>query len=169
MSSLVAGTMFLALYLVVVFIGLDLGLRVQDEFGESQNITSAKDHETRNTLVSLTNGSTATPGTTVTADLTNTGAIAIELLDGIDVLVDYETASSVRQLRRLTYTAIDPPGNNEWTYTAITPDTQNPNLLDPEEVASIKVTLSPAIGSGKIGALRIATAKGGLGQTTYTW
>jgi hypothetical protein len=84
-----------------------------------------------------------------------------------DVLVQYYDAINGYHIQRLVYTENSDPGDNEWTVNTIYSDqgmTQEelfePGILNPGEVALLRLKLSPQPGNGTTNLVSISTFNG---------
>ena len=86
----------------------------------------------------------------------NIGKTSIVDFSEIDVILEYTTVSDTEHTARLDY------GTN-WTVIDISPDTRDPNVWNPQEVATLFFTPSPAMKTGSTGTShRIAIRAGPL-------
>ncbi|MBI4311450.1 MAG: hypothetical protein HY681_06680, partial [Chloroflexi bacterium] len=155
--------------LLLVYLGLlDAGTKVQQGFATAYQVSEETTDAGRNTAMSLSSVTVTAGGGRVDANLTNTGAKVIRLYGKVDLVVDYTDGSSVRRIKRLPYHA-SPQGANEWTYTGISPDSRNPDLLDPQEVAALRVDLTPSMKSATSGVLTITTDGGAMARSTFSY
>lgn len=118
-----------------------------ERLGSAIDITSA-------TASNLNNG------TDVTVVVKNIGSGSIAIFDQMDVIMHYTTPPNVLVGTRLAYTTANPPGDNLWTKTGISPDSLNPGMWDPNETLTISLRVVPKIKDGTTGTLVIATPKG---------
>ena len=89
-------------------------------------------------------------GASVDLELENTGSTLIADFSEMDVFVDYVTVADVNRSARLIY-------DTDWTISGIAPDTNDPNVWNPQEVATFDITLSPAMKDGTTGYVSILT------------
>ncbi len=97
----------------------------------------------------------------------NSGEVRLAQFADWDVLVQYYDATNGYHIQRLVYTENSDPGDNEWTVSAIYSDqgmTQEelfePGILNPGEVAMLKLKLSPQPGNGSTNLVSISTFNG---------
>lgn len=90
---------------------------------------------------------------TYTAQVENTGEVAIDDFGEMDVLVEYTDTSSAGIATRLAHA-------DDWSVTAISPDSRDLNTWNPAETATITFTLSPAAKDGTSGNIVVVTALG---------
>jgi hypothetical protein len=86
-----------------------------------------------------------------------------------DVIVQYQTGSTTY----LNFTAVFPPGDNQWTVKGIytsggTPEVFNHNVLDQGEQMIISIILNPELITGQACRLTISTSNGVKSQTDVT-
>lgn len=158
MAAVIASLMIVGLLLSGV------GIMAQRSFESLDMASDAwKRMETRSTAIARTGiqvvGSVnANPVWDVT--VRNSGQTPLADFDAWDVMVQYSLPSGAFQVTRLSYTATNPPGDNQWTVTGIfinasagTPEVFQPKILDPNEEMVVRLRLSPpppAIGDRRI-------------------
>ncbi len=97
----------------------------------------------------------------------NSGEVHLAQFVNWDIVVQYYGASSTYYISRLPYTIASNPGNNQWTIAAIYSDqslTQTevfePGILNPGEVALLRLKLTPPPGSKTTNLVSVSTANG---------
>ena len=88
--------------------------------------------------------------TSYTAQVDNTGEVAIEDFSKMDLLVQYTNTSNNKVANRLSH-------STDWSAASIVPDSRDPNDWNPAEVASIDFTLPSALKSATQGTVLIST------------
>ena len=96
---------------------------------------------------------------TYTAQVDNTGKVAVEEFKDMDLLVEYTNTSNSKVATRLT-------NPSDWSVTGITPDSRDPNNWNPDETATITLTLSPSAKDGTKGTI-IAVTPLGISDAIY--
>ena len=84
------------------------------------------------------------------AQVDNTGEVAINDFSEMDLLVDYTNSSDSKVATRLIHTT-------DWTISNISPDTRDSNDWNPGEIATFNFTLPSALKSGAKGTVLIGT------------
>ncbi len=80
----------------------------------------------------------------------NTGHTSIREFEHMDVIVYYCSPGGPEgtlQIKWIPYTTENPPGNNEWTVTSISPDFINPGIFNPDESMTLWIKVAPVIWS----------------------
>lgn len=149
MAVVIASLMIVGLLLSAV------GTMAQRSFASLDTASDAwKRMETRSTSIARTGiqvigSADSNPVWDVTVK--NSGQTPLADFDSWDVIVQYSLPSGAFQVTRLSYTAVPPPGDNQWTVTGIfinagagTPEVFQPKILDPNEEMVIRLKLAPA-------------------------
>lgn len=97
----------------------------------------------------------------------NSGQTPLAYFGSWDVIVQYSLASGAFQVTRLSYTATNPPSDNQWTVTGIfinasagTPEVFQPKILDPNEEMVVRLRLFPSPPGGGVRRITITTPNG---------
>lgn len=105
----------------------------------------------------------------------NNGEVHLAQFANWDVVVQYYGASSTYYIRRLTYTVASNPGDNQWTIATIYSDqsrTQTevfePGILNPGEVALLRLRLTPTPANGTTNLVSVSTANGVSASSQFT-
>lgn len=106
-------------------------------------------------------------GTIVDVLVCNAGVVHITQFSAWDVVVHFYDTTDEYHISRLVYSDAASPGPNEWTLSAIyTSDNLcrvevfEPGILNPGEVAQLKLGLSTAPGSETVNWVILSTANG---------
>ena len=106
-------------------------------------------------------------GTTVDVSVNNTGAVHLAQFSAWDVVVHFYDQQDDYYISHLEYSEASSPGSNEWTvyniYTSANltqAEIFEPGILNPGEVAHLKLGLATAPGSGTTNWIIISTANG---------
>ncbi len=166
MSTVVAGSLFIVLLMVVIFSSLSVGIKTQYGFAVAYQTAEEKSTGIRNTAISLAGSAMSQSNSQINANLTNTGAKPIRLYKGVDVIVDYKRANGDLVKTRLTYVSSNPAAG-QWSVASITPNQYNPGVLDPQEVANLEMHINPPIKNSTTGVLRVGTDAGAVAQVFF--
>jgi hypothetical protein len=106
-------------------------------------------------------------GTIVDVLVQNAGIIHITRFSAWDVVVHFYDTNDEYHISRLVYSDATSPGTNEWSVSGIyTSDNLSrvevfePRILNPGEVAQLKLGLSTTPGSGTVNWVILSTANG---------
>ena len=89
----------------------------------------------------------------------NDGATSVVDFSRMDVVVQYQSGGS-NLIKWIPYTTGSPQPNNTWTVLAISSDVIDPGVLNTGESMTIRVRLSPAVGSGTSNWVQVTTELG---------
>lgn len=89
----------------------------------------------------------------------NPGGTSVSDFSNMDVVADYADASGAKILKHLAY-------GSDWSIGSISPDTQDPNIWDPGETATLSFTLNPVLQRDRTGVISIGTP-GGIADMAY--
>jgi hypothetical protein len=97
----------------------------------------------------------------------NSGEVRLAQFEDWDVVVQYYDATGNYHIRRLAYTGNSTPSDNEWTVNIIysgegmsEEELFEPGILNPGEVAVLRLKLSPQPGSDTTNLVSISTFNG---------
>ena len=169
MGVVIAGVLVLAALLIsaaIIFNGLIGASNIQGLSMAQLSETRAKQLATS---ISITGTSASDSGgvTDITVIVKNTGSTSISNFTNVDVVVDYPDASDSKVVTRLTY-VVSSPGSNQWTVSGLSPDTFDPNIWSPDEVATLDLKVSPQVKSAASGTVVVATPYGVLDLAYFT-
>ena len=88
--------------------------------------------------------------TDFTAQVSNSGKVAIHDFSEMDLVVEYLNASDTKVVARLTNGAT-------WSVSGISPDNRDPNKWNPGETATIAFTLPSAMKANENGTVLLST------------
>ena len=97
----------------------------------------------------------------------NTGSTTLQKWKQMDVIAEYTKVNNKWTATWLQYVDAPSPSNNEWTYTALNPDTRHPGLWNPDEQATIELKLVPPAKNGVAGTVILATPNGTTDAVTF--
>ena len=169
MGSLVSGLLVMATLIFSSMVVFSTLLNT----GTTQGITLLEATEDRRaqlaTLISITSTSGGDSGgaTDITITVDNTGAELVSDFSDMDMLVRYTRPSGSLEIKRLTYVS-GAPNNDQWTVTTLAPDSFNPNIWDPDEVATLDLKVSPPVKNGTTARLVVVTPRGVYDSAYFT-
>lgn len=170
MSVVLGGVWVLAIFLVSALVLAMTIFSAGFTQGDALKGAAILDGERLRTSISIasTTNSTAAGVTTVTLLVDNTGGVTVGKRQEMDVIIRYIGPTGTLNITWLPFVASDPPGNNQWTIASIIPDAFNPGLWDPGERATFKLKVAPAITSGSVATVVVATPNGVSNSISFT-
>jgi len=153
MSSLVAGIMVIASFLLASVIMFGTSLNMSTDQSQSLKDLGKISRQKVNSGISISSASVTSSltgsNTEIALAVDNTGSESVADFGEMDVIVQY-TDSSDNLVRK--YLAYNPAGvgDNQWTnpVTGVTPDTFNPRMWDSDETLTINLRVAPDVKSG---------------------
>jgi hypothetical protein len=169
MSSLVAGIMVIASFLLASVIMFGTFLNMSSEQAQSLKDLGKINQQKVGSAIRITSGyvSSATPGidTEITLAVDNLGSESVADFGEMDVIVQY-TDSSDNLVRK--YLAYNPAGvgDDQWTnpVTGVTPDTFNPRMWDSDETFTINLRVVPDAKAGTSVLVMVGTPRAASDQ-----
>jgi hypothetical protein len=169
MSSLVAGIMVIASFLLASVIMFGTFLNMSSEQAQSLKDLGKINQQKVGSAIRITSGyvSSATPGidTEITLAVDNIGSESVADFGEMDVIVQY-TDSSDNLVRK--YLAYNPAGvgDDQWTnpVTGVTPETFNPRMWDSDETFTINLRVVPDAKTGTSGRVVVGTPRAARDQ-----
>ncbi|MDD5127427.1 MAG: hypothetical protein PHR43_04970 [Dehalococcoidales bacterium] len=116
------------------------------------------------TQLSLDSADPGVGGASFYVTLNNAGQTKLSNFSKWDVIVQYYDDAAILRTAWLPYTAVNPPGDNEWTvqwiYYGSEPETFEPGIFNPGERMKIRADVNPEIGDNTTNMVVIATPQG---------
>ena len=141
-------------------------LTAQAAIAESWSEREARAREQAQTALSPGRAQTLDAGSLVEIAVLNDGGVKLADFARWDVILDYHAAGS-RQVQWYPYIRAIAPGSDQWTVTGIyldeactIPEVYDPGILNPGEVAVIRVRVAVPVGSGTINQATVSTWNG---------
>ena len=98
--------------------------------------------------------------TTMTLGVDNPGALTLANRQVMDVIVIYTAQDGSSKTKWLPYVATAPPGDNQWTISAISPAAYNPGLWDPGEQVTLKLRFTPPLKAASVATVSMGAPNG---------
>ena len=166
MSGAIVSLIFVAIILIGTLAMSQGALSSVDAISGSWKQAEKHTGEMRRTDLALVAASVQAGGAEVIITLENKGDVALDNFPRWDVVVEYYEGNGNYHIRWLPYTE-GAPANNEWTVTGIYLDAQGnapeifePDILNPQEQAVLKIKLNPKVGAGSTNRALIVTPNG---------
>ena len=126
--------------------------------------------EMRRTEIATDNWTVSDGGAKVEITIRNNGEVSLNDFPSWDVIVKY-TSNTATHAKWLAYTSSNPPEDNKWTvsgiYFGVSPETIEPNILNPGEDMKILMQLDPAIKNKTTAWATISTPNGVASQIIF--
>jgi archaellum component FlaF (FlaF/FlaG flagellin family) len=165
MSNAIVALVVIALMIIAALTWSQAAFSSFDSVSQSLKQMAQTTQEVNRTNISIIDAQEQ--GTNVEVAVHNSGEIRLTQFADWDVLVQYYDATDNYHIRRLAYTENSDPGDNEWAVATIYSDqgmTQEevfePGILNPGEVALLRLKLSPQPGNGTTNLVSISTFNG---------
>ncbi len=174
MSIVISGALIIVTFLLVsmlifnTFLGTTTtqgaSLRDASEFQAAQVAADIS--------ITSTSASDSGGGTKITVTGDNDGSASFGVFSQMDLLTKYTNSTGDQEIKRLAYVCKElcggtgDPGNDQWTISSISPDSYNPKMWDPDEVATIVMKVVPVVKSGTSGTVAVVVP-GGVTDSAY--
>jgi archaellum component FlaG (FlaF/FlaG flagellin family) len=165
MSNAIVALFVIALMIIAALTWSQAAFSSFDSVSQSLKQMAQTTQEVNRTDISIINAQKK--GVFVEVAVHNSGEVHLAQFADWDVLVQYYDATNGYHIQRLAYTENSDPGDNEWTVNIIYSDqgmTQEelfePGILNPGEVAMLRLKLSPQTGEKTTNLVSISTFNG---------
>ena len=165
MSNAIVALFVIALMIIAALTWSQAAFSSFDSVSQSLKQMAQTTQEVNRTSISIIDAQKQ--GANVEVAVHNNGEVRLAQFADWDVLVQYYDATGNYHIRRLAYTGNSTPSDNEWTVNTIYSDQGmaqqelfEPGILNPGEVALLRLKLSPQPGNGTTNLVSISTFNG---------
>ena len=169
MANLVVAVLALASFLGVVMALLQSSLAPQMGISSSWKLMRSLSQDAARTELEEVDLQVQSSGAEIRLAAKNSGSVSLRDFSRWDVIVSYQDSSTSTDflVRRLTYTASESPGDNQWAVAGIyrdavleTDESFDPGILDPGEQIAVQLRLNPGSATSTAGQVVMATESG---------
>ncbi len=165
MSNAIVALFVIALMIIAALTWSQAAFSSFDSVSQSLKEMAQTTREVNRTNISIL--ASQKEGVFFDIEVHNSGEVRLAQFEDWDVLVQYYDATSNYHIRRLAYTGNSTPSDNEWTVNKIysgqgmsEEELFEPGILNPGEVALLRLKLSPQPGNGTTNLVSISTFNG---------
>lgn len=159
METSIPALLVAAILMITTVVMARTGYSSVDRIGQSWQVMEERLEERvrteLTTVETLVDGSYAN----ITVRVRNDGQTPVADWARMDVVVQYFSESGTRYVRWIPYTS-GALQSNTWTLVNIENDTFEPGVLNPGEIAEIRIRINPLMGTGTSGWVIISTENG---------
>ena len=174
MSITISGAFIVAVFLLVAILTFSTVLGTTTDQGNSlRESTDSRVGQVSGSLsIASSNATNSGDGTNVTISVDNTGAMSYASPSTMDLLTKYTNSTGDSVTKSLVYVCKQlcgnsgNPGDDEWTISAINPDSHNPKMWDPDETTTLDLRVVPPVKTGTSGTV-VVVVPSGVSDTAY--
>ena len=159
METSIPALLIAAILMITTVVMARSGYNSVDRLGESWQVMEQRLEEQVRTELTPVETLVDPSYANITVRLRNDGQTPVADWARMDVVVQYFSESGTRYARWIPYTS-GALRSNTWTLVNIENDTFEPGVLNPGEIAQIRIRINPLMGAGTNGWVIVSTENG---------